>query len=822
VSNHRVRFRWWAGARCASLSHPALWSLVIAAWLATPSAQAADADEAKKLAEALKRLSPLVVPEADRKQATSIVREDQSRRLREANQRSSAEWSKIKSHREWTAFSAARIEALRQSLGQFPEPPTKLNLRVTGKLTGDGYEIHNLVFESRPGLWVTANLYLPQASGRREPADVSRSGTPRAISRLTPAARQSTPAARQSMPGILICHSHHRPKEHGELQDMGMTWARAGCLVLVMDQLGHGERRQHPFRTAADYAKPYAVSRQDYFFRYDTSIQLYLAGESLMGWMVWDLMRGVDLLLAQPGIDSSRIILLGAVAGGGDPAAVAGALDERIAAVVPFNFGGPQPETRYPLPEDIETSFNYAGSGSWESTRNLRLSAAEGFLPWVIVGSVAPRRLIYAHEFSWHRERDPVWKRLQTIYGSFYRGAGLDNLAFTHGRGELRGQPPEATHCTHIGREHRKMIHVALKKWFDISVTDAEEYSKRREERELLCMTAEAERELKPKKLHEVLSGLADERLAAARKNLEGKTAAQRRELLRAQWSRLLGPAATAEVPRPTRVASAPKGELVGAESYVRREVLDVGSETKIPLLYLGRKGNEKRSQPIVVAVAQAGKEAFLRHRTDELAELLLAGVDVCLVDVRGTGETASSDDRGRTSGDTSRSSTELMLGGTMLGARLRELRIVLKHVREQGDASEKKVFAMWGDSFADANPPSPNFHVPHNVDGRAKNSEPLGGLLALLAALYEDDVKCVFVRGGLGSFRSVLESQFVHIPHDIVVPGVLTIGDLPDVAGVLAPSAQRSVANVDGLNRRISDDGPTAAWLARGLRSSP
>ncbi len=80
-----------------------------------------------------------------------------------------------------------------------------------------------------------------------------------------------------------------------------------------------------------------------------------------MGWMAWDLMRGVDLLLARPGIDPERIILLGAVAGGGDPAAVTAALDPRITAVVPFNFGGPQPETHYPLPDDAEDSFNYAG-----------------------------------------------------------------------------------------------------------------------------------------------------------------------------------------------------------------------------------------------------------------------------------------------------------------------------------------------------------------------------------------------------------------------------------------------------------------------------
>src|SRR5436305_15053406 len=119
-----------------------------------------------------------------------------------------------------------------------------------------------------------------------------------------------------------------------------------------------------------------------------------------MCWMVHDLITGVDQLLAQPEIDSKRIILLGSVAGGGEPAAVTAALGERIACVVPFNIGGPQPETRYPLPEDAETSFKYAGGGSWESTRNLYRSAADGFLPWTIVGSIAPRHLIHAHEFS--------------------------------------------------------------------------------------------------------------------------------------------------------------------------------------------------------------------------------------------------------------------------------------------------------------------------------------------------------------------------------------------------------------------------------------
>ena len=270
------------------------------------------------------------------------------------------------------------------------------------------------------------------------------------------------------MPGLLLSHAHHNPKEQGELQDMGMTWARAGCYVLVPDHLGHGERRQHPFVSAADYAGSFQVGRQDYYFRYDTSLQLYLAGESLMGWMVHDLMTGVDLLLAQPGIDAKRIAILGSVAGGGDPAAVTAALDERITCACPFNFGGPQPETKYPLPADAETSFNYAGGGSWESTRNLYRSAADGFLPWTIVGSIAPRHLIHAHEFAWDGERDPVWKRYQKIW-EFYDAT--DRMSVAHGHGTLTGQPPDSSHCNNIGAVHRRQIHEAFEPVVEHSCT---------------------------------------------------------------------------------------------------------------------------------------------------------------------------------------------------------------------------------------------------------------------------------------------------------------------------------------------------------------
>jgi len=61
-----------------------------------------------------------------------------------------------------------------------------------------------------------------------------------------------------------------------------MTWARSGVAVLVPDHLGYGERRQHEFPTAKDYEKPFRAGRQDYYFRYNSNLQLSAAGDGLI------------------------------------------------------------------------------------------------------------------------------------------------------------------------------------------------------------------------------------------------------------------------------------------------------------------------------------------------------------------------------------------------------------------------------------------------------------------------------------------------------------------------------------------------------------
>ncbi|MBY0522868.1 MAG: acetylxylan esterase [Gemmataceae bacterium] len=742
------------------------------------------ADKDADLAAQLRELNATIVAtdaETSKKLAQMLSTDVRSR-VRAANERETKRWREVKDRAGWEKYRDPRLQALRASLGSFPEAPKTPKWTIVRQIDGDGYRILNLIIDSRPELGITANLYVPKEE-------------------------------RKAMPGIIVVPSHHNPRTQGELQDMGMSWARLGCIVLVMENLGHGERRQHPFVNENSYPDNFRVGRQDYYFRYNTSLQLYTIGDSPMGWMAWDLMRGVDVLLAQPGVDKERILMLGSVAGGGDPAAVVGALDPRITAVGPFNFGGPQPETSLPLPMDAESAFNYAGGGSWESTRNLRLSARDGFAPWVIVGGVAPRRLMYAHEFAWDRERDPVWKRLQAIY-DFYEVP--DRLASANGKGSVTGKPPESTHCNNIGPEHRHAMYPALNKWFRLDGSVEKEFRTRHKPEELSCSTAEKLLKMKP--MYEVAAKIGEERAEAARQRLAKLPLDVRRVQMQKDWAALLGNVDPKAAPKAMAQPTTKLGDVT-----VERIVLEVEPGIVVPTLLLIPTHKDASKLPVVVAFAQEGKQEFLKQRADGIAELLKGGSAVCLPDLRGTGETKPGDSRGRTSGATSISAAELMLGQTLLGSRLRDLRSVLRHLRDRSELDGSRI-ALWGDSFAPVNGEGVRLDVPWDAEKLPAQSEPLGELLALLGALHEPDVKAVYGQGGLVGYDSILLSHFCYFPHDAVVPGALTAGDILDVAAVLSPRPVRLEGLVDGLNRRVSENAveERVATLRKAYRAFP
>jgi hypothetical protein len=143
------------------------------------------------------------------------------------------------------------------------------------------------------------------------------------------------------------------------------------------------------------------------------------------------------------------------------------------------------------------------------------------------------------------------------------------------------------------------------------------------------------------------------------------------------------------------------------------------------------------------------------------------------------------------------------MLGQPLLGGQLLDLRTAWRHVQRRDDVNldEVTIAGCAGQMplAADA-----SFAYPRRIDDRPRECEPTGALLALLLALYEDKAEVVSSRLGMVSYRSILDSPFVQVPHDAVIPGVLREGDLPDLVAALAPREVGLEGPVDGRGRLV------------------
>ncbi len=675
------------------------------------------------------------------------------------------DWDRVQNLSDWESFRDPRRKALASSIGDFP-PRQPLGTRVLKQYNGDGYQRQDLAYQTRPGFWVTANLYLPSDSKGR-------------------------------IPGIVIAHSLHAPKTQFELQDMGILWARAGCAVLVMDQVGYGERLEG-----------YPWAREFYHSRYITGMQLYTVGESLIKWMVWDIIRGVDLLLERKDIDDKRIILLGAVAGGGDPAAVAAALDERISAVAPFNFGESTPEIPRFIPEKNQWPLELAdpGLGDWETPRCLRRGIIDQFLQWTVCAMAAPRKLIYSYELGWNVEDLPAWARYKKVF-ELYRAR--DNLAEAHGFGPFPG-PGEAWN---IGPAQRRSLYPTLERWFGIPIPFedmqtsiranlASEPGDRRPEAELVVLNPAAAAELHMRTVQELARGIGRSKVAAARSKLARMDPGSRRESMRAELAKRLGDIEPERNPQATVhwTTPIPNGTVEGI-------TIDVEPDIVVPLL-LFRPPVKAGPPPVVVGIAEGGKELFLTNRSQEIEGLLKRGVAVCLPDVRGTGETSPDSRRDPENDENMQAVNEEMLGETLLGRRLKDLRTVLAYLGQRPDLNGTSL-ALWGESLMPLNGTQlvldelPLWQVGPQIQ---QQGEPLGGLLAVLGALYSPSVQAIAVRNGLAGYASILDSAFDYIPADVTVPGFLEVGDLADVEATLSPMPMLLEDLIDAKDRLVPE----------------
>jgi hypothetical protein len=309
--------------------------------------------------------------------------------------------------------------------------------------------------------------------------------------------------------------------------------------------------------------------------------------------------------------------------------------------------------------------------------------------------------------------------------------------------------------------------------------------------------------ELHIRSLHELARAQGQAEVRNVREELGKLAPTEWREWVATRWALKLG---GIEPNRSPQAKVAWTKEMPSAN--VEAIALTVEPGIIVPMLLMQPLSRAKAHLPVVVAVAEGGKDLFLAERSEQIEELLKGGVAVCLPDVRGTGETLPNPTPDP-DGDAIRehnAGMALMLGETLLGERVKDLRTVLTYLESRQDLDRHRI-GLWGDSFEPPNPSRllidelPQWHIGPQIEEQA---EPLGGLLAVLGGLYEDNVRAVAVQGGLASYLSVLDDYFAYVPADVIVSGILEAGDIADVVAALAPRPVLLAGLVDGRDRMV------------------
>lgn len=200
-------------------------------------------------------------------------------RVRAAEQRADAVRSAIKTRADAQRYVEMVRAKILDCFGPWPER-TPLQARITGVVQRDDYRIERVIFESRPGFLVTANLYVPK--GRKFP-----------------------------LPGVVgACGHSDNGKAADAYQAFAQSLARMGYVVLIYDPLGQGERSQY---SDGQLKRGRGGSVSEHL---KAGNQQVLVGEFLGTWRAWDGIRALDYLLTREEVDPRHVGVTGNSGGG--------------------------------------------------------------------------------------------------------------------------------------------------------------------------------------------------------------------------------------------------------------------------------------------------------------------------------------------------------------------------------------------------------------------------------------------------------------------------------------------------------------------------
>ena len=195
----------------------------------------------------------------------------------------------VSTEKELKTFQASLRRKIRQKLNVDYDSKLPLDVRRYGTCAADGFTIEKLIYQSRPGIYVTALLYIPEGKG--------------------------------PFPAVLQMHGHNPEGKFGvNVQKTSMALVKNGFVCLAVDAIGCFERAQNCYKS-----------------EYHGNVlggHVMNIGETLMGQQIVDNMRGIDLLQSLDCVIKDQIGATGA-SGGGNQTMWLAALDERVKAAMP-------------------------------------------------------------------------------------------------------------------------------------------------------------------------------------------------------------------------------------------------------------------------------------------------------------------------------------------------------------------------------------------------------------------------------------------------------------------------------------------------------
>ncbi len=188
-------------------------------------------------------------------------------------------------------------ERLLAMLGGLPTVKTPLHPNVTGQIRMTGFHIDKLIFESLPGIYVTALVYVPDDGSTKHPA--------------------------------VLVPAGHAANGKAHYQILCQRLVQRGYVVISWDPVGQGERSQF-WDSKAGKSRYNLICAEHAVL----GNMAYLVGANLARWEIWDGIRAIDYLLTRPDVDAERINITG-TSGGGFQTAHMAALDPRIKVAAP-------------------------------------------------------------------------------------------------------------------------------------------------------------------------------------------------------------------------------------------------------------------------------------------------------------------------------------------------------------------------------------------------------------------------------------------------------------------------------------------------------